>query len=136
VAHEAEPERGRSGEPGNEEREESEEDPVRGRGGGGPGVLEGEEGAERSGDGKRRRLWWCVRRGEERCASLTSSSSPPRPRVEGGARNGDDEADASESRFAGELDARAAATVECRSSGMAAGAAARRNGSAHLLPVR
>ena len=57
---------------------------------------------------------------------MPSSPSPPPPRLpraEGEARNGDDAAEASESRLAGELDARAA--VECRSSAMAAAAAGR-----------
>lgn len=50
---------------------------------------------------------------------------------------GDDAEEASESRFAGELDARAAAAaIECRNSAMNADAAARVNGRAYLLPVR
>jgi hypothetical protein len=47
-AHEAGPEQGRAEDhSGEKEREESKQDPVGGRGGGGPGVLECEEGAER-----------------------------------------------------------------------------------------
>jgi len=47
-AHEAGPKQGCTEDPsGEEEREEGEQDPVGGRGGGGPEVLEGEEGAER-----------------------------------------------------------------------------------------
>ena len=47
-AHEAGPKQGCAEDPsGEEEREEGEQDPVGGRGGGGPGVLEGEERAER-----------------------------------------------------------------------------------------
>lgn len=58
---------------------------------------------------------------------MPSSSSSSRPRAAEVEANGEEAADASESRFAGELDARAAAAaVECRSSAIAsAGGAVR-----------
>ena len=58
------------------------------------------------------------------------SSSSSRPRAAEVEANGEEAAEASESRFAGELDARAAAAaVECRSSAIAAGGGQVREGS-------